>query len=144
MSLSCCRGFSLIQTCLRLFVLNLLRVTRKLANPNSSPHQLQHLIRQLCILCLVVSFLLFWAHLKHDSLRVWYLFWNNFSGPSDFFTALGNPFFAGAPELWPSPLTYTGGGGGAELPGLQAPTMVHPALHPQVPLRSFFWHSPTT
>lgn len=61
------------------------------------------------------------------------------------FTALGSPFFSGAPELWPPPLAYSGAAAAAaaaaaELPGgLQAPTLVHPALHPhqQVPLRSF-------
>ncbi|XP_039282335.1 U1 small nuclear ribonucleoprotein A isoform X2 [Nilaparvata lugens] len=46
---------------------------------------------------------------------------------------LGAPFFPGAHELWPHPLTY------AELPGAAAAlqhahaTLVHPALHPQVP-----------
>nr|XP_014273792.1 protein couch potato isoform X2 [Halyomorpha halys] len=43
---------------------------------------------------------------------------------------LGGPFFTGGPELWPHPLAYA-----AELPGtaLQHATLVHPALHPQVP-----------
>lgn len=50
---------------------------------------------------------------------------------------LGAPFFPGAHELWPHPLTY------AELPGAAAAlqhahaTLVHPALHPQVPVRSY-------
>ncbi|XP_073996488.1 protein couch potato-like isoform X4 [Rhodnius prolixus] len=45
---------------------------------------------------------------------------------------LGGPFFAGGPELWPHPLAYATA---AELPGtaLQHATLVHPALHPQVP-----------
>lgn len=49
---------------------------------------------------------------------------------------LGAPFFPGAPELWPHPLAYAAA---AELPGaaLQHATLVHPALHPQVPVRSY-------
>ncbi|XP_044004377.1 protein couch potato-like [Aphidius gifuensis] len=44
---------------------------------------------------------------------------------------LGSPFFPGGPELWHHPLAYSTGG---ELPGtLQHATLVHPALHPQVP-----------
>ncbi|XP_067012312.2 uncharacterized protein cpo [Anabrus simplex] len=45
---------------------------------------------------------------------------------------LGAPFFPGAPELWHHPLAYSAA---AELPGaaLQHATLVHPALHPQVP-----------
>uniref|UniRef100_A0A1B6DWR1 RRM domain-containing protein n=1 Tax=Clastoptera arizonana TaxID=38151 RepID=A0A1B6DWR1_9HEMI len=44
---------------------------------------------------------------------------------------LGAPFFPGAPELWHHPLAYATA---AELPGaLQHATLVHPALHPQVP-----------
>uniref|UniRef100_A0A0K8SDT2 RRM domain-containing protein n=1 Tax=Lygus hesperus TaxID=30085 RepID=A0A0K8SDT2_LYGHE len=45
---------------------------------------------------------------------------------------LGGHFFAGGPELWPHPLAYATA---AELPGtaLQHATLVHPALHPQVP-----------
>ncbi|XP_044757069.1 protein couch potato isoform X1 [Coccinella septempunctata] len=44
---------------------------------------------------------------------------------------LGTPFFPGAPELWHHPLAYSA----TELPGaaLQHATLVHPALHPQVP-----------
>lgn len=48
---------------------------------------------------------------------------------------LGSPFFPGGPELWHHPLAYSTGG---ELPGtLQHATLVHPALHPQVPVRSY-------
>ncbi|KAF5276854.1 hypothetical protein FQA39_LY06405 [Lamprigera yunnana] len=45
---------------------------------------------------------------------------------------LGTPFFPGGPELWHHPLAYSTA---AELPGaaLQHATLVHPALHPQVP-----------
>ncbi|KAF5276200.1 hypothetical protein FQR65_LT04004 [Abscondita terminalis] len=45
---------------------------------------------------------------------------------------LGTPFFPGGPELWHHPLAYSAA---AELPGaaLQHATLVHPALHPQVP-----------
>ncbi|XP_018574371.1 U1 small nuclear ribonucleoprotein A [Anoplophora glabripennis] len=45
---------------------------------------------------------------------------------------LGTPFFPGGPELWHHPLAYSAA---AELPGaaLQHATIVHPALHPQVP-----------
>lgn len=51
------------------------------------------------------------------------------------FADLGSPFFPGGPELWPHPLAYSTGG---ELPGtLQHATLVHPALHPQVPVRSY-------
>jgi hypothetical protein len=52
---------------------------------------------------------------------------------------LGSPFFPGGPELWHHPLAYSTGG---ELPGtLQHATLVHPALHPQVPVRSYLWLS---
>ena len=48
---------------------------------------------------------------------------------------LGSPFFHGGPELWHHPLAYSTAG---ELPGtLQHATLVHPALHPQVPVRSY-------
>lgn len=49
---------------------------------------------------------------------------------------LGTPFFPGGPELWHHPLAYSTAG---ELPGaaLQHATLVHPALHPQVPVRSY-------
>ncbi|XKL59763.1 hypothetical protein PGB90_000779 [Kerria lacca] len=45
---------------------------------------------------------------------------------------LGTPFFPGGPELWHHPLAYATA---AEIPGsaLQHATLVHPALHPQVP-----------
>ncbi|CRL06033.1 CLUMA_CG019095, isoform B [Clunio marinus] len=46
---------------------------------------------------------------------------------------LGAPFFPGGPELWHHPLAYSAA---AELPGsaaLQHATLVHPALHPQMP-----------
>ncbi|KAK7792621.1 hypothetical protein R5R35_013453 [Gryllus longicercus] len=49
---------------------------------------------------------------------------------------LGAPFFPGAPELWHHPLAYSAAAAAAaELPGaaLQHATLVHPALHPQVP-----------
>lgn len=51
------------------------------------------------------------------------------------FSDLGTPFFPGAPELWHHPLAYSA----TELPGaaLQHATLVHPALHPQVPVRSY-------
>nr|XP_022910536.1 uncharacterized protein LOC111421601 [Onthophagus taurus] len=46
---------------------------------------------------------------------------------------LGAPFFPGGPEIWHHPLAYSAAA--AELPGaaLQHATLVHPALHPQVP-----------
>jgi hypothetical protein len=49
-------------------------------------------------------------------------------------TALGGPFFTGAgPELWPPLVLNHSAAGGAEMSGgLQGPTLVHPALHPQV------------
>jgi hypothetical protein len=50
---------------------------------------------------------------------------------------LGAPFFPGGPELWHHPLAYSAA---AELPGsaaLQHATLVHPALHPQMPVRSY-------
>lgn len=50
---------------------------------------------------------------------------------------LSAPFFPGAAELWHHPaLAYS-----AELPGaaLQHAALVHPALHPQVPVRSYLW-----
>ncbi|CAH0391405.1 unnamed protein product [Bemisia tabaci] len=56
---------------------------------------------------------------------------------------LGTPFFpAGTPELWPHPLAYAAP---AELPGaaLQHATLVHPALHPQVPHHMSMPHHPT-
>ncbi|XP_066248568.1 uncharacterized protein cpo [Euwallacea similis] len=52
---------------------------------------------------------------------------------------LGTPFFPGGPELWHHPLAYSAAAAAAaaaELPGaaaLQHATLVHPALHPQVP-----------
>ncbi|KAL1505302.1 hypothetical protein ABEB36_004897 [Hypothenemus hampei] len=52
---------------------------------------------------------------------------------------LGAPFFPGGPELWHHPLAYSAAAAAAaaaELPGaaaLQHATLVHPALHPQVP-----------
>lgn len=56
-----------------------------------------------------------------------------------FITDLGSPFFPGGPELWHHPLAYSTAG---ELPGtLQHATLVHPALHPQVPVRSYLWLS---
>lgn len=53
-------------------------------------------------------------------------------------TDLGAPFFPGGPELWHHPLAYSAAT--ADLPGaaaLQHATLVHPALHPQVPVRSY-------
>jgi hypothetical protein len=54
------------------------------------------------------------------------------------FTDLGAPYFPGGPELWHHPLAYSAA---AELPGsaaaLQHATLVHPALHPQMPVRSY-------
>ncbi|XP_076546500.1 uncharacterized protein LOC117605079 isoform X4 [Osmia lignaria lignaria] len=59
------------------------------------------------------------------------------TGPTD----LGSPFFPGGPELWHHPLAYSTAG---ELPGtLQHATLVHPALHPQVPAPMSLPH-PTT
>ncbi|KAL7729616.1 hypothetical protein ACLKA6_007899 [Drosophila palustris] len=52
---------------------------------------------------------------------------------------LGGPFFPGGPELWHHPLAYSAAAA-ADLPGaaaLQHATLVHPALHPQVPVRSY-------
>lgn len=56
------------------------------------------------------------------------------------FADLGTPFFPGGPELWHHPLAYATA---AEIPGsaLQHATLVHPALHPQVPVRSYLWLS---
>lgn len=55
-----------------------------------------------------------------------------------YLTDLGAPFFPGGPELWHHPLAYSAAAG--DLPGaaaLQHATLVHPALHPQVPVRSY-------
>lgn len=55
------------------------------------------------------------------------------------FLDLGAPFFPGGPELWHHPLAYSAAAA-ADLPGaaaLQHATLVHPALHPQVPVRSY-------
>lgn len=51
---------------------------------------------------------------------------------------LGGPFFPGGHELWHHPLAYSAAAA-AELPSaaLQHATLVHPALHPQVPVRSY-------
>lgn len=51
---------------------------------------------------------------------------------------LGAPFFPGGHELWHHPLAYSAAAA-AELPSaaLQHATLVHPALHPQVPVRSY-------
>lgn len=57
-------------------------------------------------------------------------------------TDLGTPYFPSGPELW-HPLAYSAAAAAAaaaELPGaaaLQHATLVHPALHPQVPVRSY-------
>lgn len=51
---------------------------------------------------------------------------------------LGTPFFPGGHELWHHPLAFSAAA--AELPSaaaLQHATLVHPALHPQVPVRSY-------
>lgn len=57
------------------------------------------------------------------------------------FADLGAPFFPGGHELWHHPLAYSAAA--AELPGsaaaLQHATLVHPALHPQMPVRSYLW-----
>lgn len=51
---------------------------------------------------------------------------------------LGAPYFPGGHELWHHPLAYSAA---AELPGsaaaLQHATLVHPGLHPQMPVRSY-------
>ncbi|KAH1021848.1 hypothetical protein HUJ04_011333 [Dendroctonus ponderosae] len=58
----------------------------------------------------------------------------------EFAKNLGTPFFPGGPELWHHPLAYSAAAAAAaaaELPGaaaLQHATLVHPALHPQVPI----------
>ena len=51
---------------------------------------------------------------------------------------LGAPFFPGGHELWHHQLAYSAAAA-AELPSaaLQHATLVHPALHPQVPVRSY-------
>lgn len=56
---------------------------------------------------------------------------------------LGGPFFPGGHELWHHPLAYSAAAA-AELPSaaLQHATLVHPALHPQVPVRSYLWLNP--
>lgn len=56
---------------------------------------------------------------------------------------LGAPFFPGGHELWHHPLAYSAAAA-AELPSaaLQHATLVHPALHPQVPVRSYLWLNP--
>lgn len=53
------------------------------------------------------------------------------------------PFFPGGHELWHHPLAYSAAAA-AELPSaaLQHATLVHPALHPQVPVRSYLWLNP--
>lgn len=56
----------------------------------------------------------------------------------ELFTDLGGPYFPGGPELWHHQLAYSAA---AELPGsaaaLQHATLVHPGLHPQMPVRSY-------
>lgn len=50
---------------------------------------------------------------------------------------LGAPFFPGGPELWHHPLAYSAT---ADMPGsaaLQHATLMHPGLHPQMPVRSY-------
>lgn len=62
-----------------------------------------------------------------------------FGAHSTHTTDLGAPFFPGGPELWHHPLAYSAASA-ADLPGaaaLQHATLVHPALHPQVPVRSY-------
>lgn len=52
---------------------------------------------------------------------------------------LGAPFFPGGPELWHHPLAYSAT---ADMPGsaaLQHATLMHPGLHPQMPVRSYLW-----
>lgn len=51
---------------------------------------------------------------------------------------LGTPFFPGSHELWHHQLAFSAAAG--EMPSaaaLQHATLVHPALHPQVPVRSY-------
>lgn len=51
---------------------------------------------------------------------------------------LGTPFFPGSHELWHHPLAFSAAAG--DMPSaaaLQHATLVHPALHPQVPVRSY-------
>lgn len=57
---------------------------------------------------------------------------------------LGSHFFPGGPELWHHPLAYSAAAA-ADLPGaaaLQHATLVHPGMHPQVPVRSYLWLNP--
>lgn len=65
----------------------------------------------------------------------------NYLTSDNLFSDMGTPFFPGAPELWHHQLAYSAAAAAAaaELPGaaLQHATLVHPALHPQVPVRSY-------
>lgn len=45
-----------------------------------------------------------------------------------------SPFYPGAPELWQHPIAFSAA---AELPGPALHHLVHPALHPQLPVRSY-------
>lgn len=45
-----------------------------------------------------------------------------------------SPFYPGAPELWQHPIAFSTA---AELPGPALHHLVHPALHPQLPVRSY-------
>lgn len=45
-----------------------------------------------------------------------------------------SPFYPGGPELWQHPIAFSAA---AELPGPALHHLVHPALHPQLPVRSY-------
>lgn len=58
------------------------------------------------------------------------------------FTDLGAPFFPGGHDLWHHPLAYSATTADLPSAALQHATLVHPALHPQVPVRSYLWLNP--
>lgn len=70
--------------------------------------------------------------------EILYFLWCFFSSLHFYYADLGAPFFPGGHELWHHPLAYSAAAA-AELPSaaLQHATLVHPALHPQVPVRSY-------
>lgn len=81
-----------------------------------------------------------------DDMAGWmafYWFFFRCTGDYAFGVDLGAPFFPGGHELWHHPLAYSAAAA-AELPSaaLQHATLVHPALHPQVPVRSYLWLNP--
>lgn len=96
-------------------------------------------ILSLCIMCKNFTSLTFYCMLKSEY-WIWIIIYKFYDLRylCMIVADLGGPFFTGGPELWPHPLAYA-----AELPGtaLQHATLVHPALHPQVPVRSYLWLS---